>query len=190
MNCSPYPACVITARATRSISWQGDAGPDRLEGRLLGLADDAVHLDELRARLADADGARGVGAVAVHEPAEVQDHGVALLDDPFAGLVVRVGAVGARPDDREVDLFVPELAQQPGEVGRDLVLAPTGEAQPEDLEEGGVGRRAGRRQPGQLVVVLDRPQHRQALGHRLVARAGSSSCRPRRCIAQAESETA
>jgi hypothetical protein len=30
---------------------------------------------------------------------------------------VRVGAVGSRPDDREVDLLVAVLAQQPGEVG-------------------------------------------------------------------------
>ena len=44
-------------------------------------------------------------------------------------------------------------------------------------------------EPGQLVGVLDRPQHRQALGQRAVATCrAAASCRPSRCIAQAESE--
>ena len=107
----------------------------------------------------------------MEQPAEVEDHGVPHLDDPFAGLVVGVGAVGAGTHDGEVDLFVPELPQQPGEVRRDLGLAPAGEAQLDDLEERGVGRCAGRRKPDELVVVLDGPQHREALRHRLVPRA-------------------
>ena len=59
--------------------------------------------------LADAHRAAGVGPVAEHQPAEVEDDAVALLDHPVARLVVRVGAVGSRADHGEVDLLVAEL---------------------------------------------------------------------------------
>ena len=100
MNCSPYPASVITCRAARSISWQATPGPDRLDAGLLRLPDDLVHLADLGGRLADAHGAAGVRAVAVHQAAEVEDDRVAVLDGPVAGLVVRVGAVRARSRPR------------------------------------------------------------------------------------------
>ena len=105
----------------------GDARADRLEAGLLGAADDLVHLALLVGRLADVHGAGRVGAVAVLDAAEVQHDHVAVLDHPLADLVVRVGAVGARADDGEVDLRVAVLAQQRGEVGGDLGLGPTGE---------------------------------------------------------------
>ena len=86
----------MTARAARSISWQATPGPHRLEAGLLGRAHDVVDLALLVGRLADVDGAGGVGAVAVLEAAEVEHDHVAVLDHPVARLVVRVGAVRAR----------------------------------------------------------------------------------------------
>ena len=74
----------------------GDARAHGLEAGLLRAADDLVDLALLVGRLADVDGAGGVGAVAVLEAAEVEHDHVALLDDPVAHLVVRVGAVRAR----------------------------------------------------------------------------------------------
>ncbi len=100
----------------------GRAGTNRVDSGLLGLADDLVNLADLVRRLADAHGAGGVGPVAVLEPAEVEHHRIPDLDHPVAGLVVRVGAVGAGSDDGEVDLLVAELAQQRREVGGDLGL--------------------------------------------------------------------
>jgi hypothetical protein len=47
---------------------------------------------------------RVVSDPAVLEAAEVQDDHVALLDRALAHLVMRVGAVRARADDRDVDL--------------------------------------------------------------------------------------
>src|SRR5262249_54834248 len=58
-----------------------------LEARLLGAPDDLEHLTLLLGGLAHVDGARGVGAVAVLEPAEVQDDHVAVLDRALARLV-------------------------------------------------------------------------------------------------------
>ena len=134
MNCSPYPASVITCRAARSISWQATPGPDRLERRP---AAPAARSSCTSRTSADGSPTRhragGVRAVAVHQAAEVEDDRVAVLDDPVAGLVVRVGAVRAGADDGEVDLLVPELAQQAGEVGGDLGLLPAGEPDTEDL---------------------------------------------------------
>ena len=96
MNCSPYPASVMTWRAARSISWQATPGRTASTPACCACAHDLVHLADLRGRLADADRAGGVGAVAVHQPAEVEHDRVADLDDPVARLVVRVGAVRAR----------------------------------------------------------------------------------------------
>lgn len=87
----------------------GDSRAYRAETGLLGLADEVVDALFVVAGFADVDRARGVGAVAVLEAAEVEDDHVAPLDDAVADLVVRVGSVGARGDDREVDLGVPEL---------------------------------------------------------------------------------
>ena len=90
-----------------------------------------------------------------------------------AHLVVRVGAVGPGADDREVDLRVPVLAQQAGEVGGDLAsrVRPANRTL-DDLLEARVGRGARRGQPLELVGVLDRAQHRQRARHRDVARVG------------------
>ena len=134
----------------------------------------------------DAHGAAGVRAVAVHEATEVEHDRVADLDGPVTGLVVGVGAVRARADDREVDLLVAELAQQPRQVGGDVGLLPAGEPHPQDLLVRRVRGRARRLQPGELVGVLDRAEHRQALRHR----AGTTfraphCCNPSRCIAHA-----
>src|SRR6185436_2689417 len=79
----------------------GYAGPHGLEAGLLGAPDDLVHLALLVGRLADVHAARGVRAVAVLQPAEVEDDHVAVLDPAVTRLVVRVGAVRARADDRE-----------------------------------------------------------------------------------------
>ena len=77
MNCSPYPASVITCAGGPVDLLAGDAGPDRLDAGLLRLPHDLVHLADLGGRLADADRAGGVRAVAVHQAAEVEDDRVA-----------------------------------------------------------------------------------------------------------------
>ena len=73
------------------------------------------------------DGARGVGAVAVLQAAEVEDDHVAVLDRAVAGLVVRVGAVRPGADDGEVDLRMAMVDEQGGEIGGDLGLLAAGE---------------------------------------------------------------
>ena len=115
-------------------------------------------------------GAGDVRAVAVLDAAEVHHDHVPVLDHPLADLVMRVGAVGARADDREVDLRVAVLSEQPSQVGADLGFAPAGEAEPGDLLERGIDGLAGIRQALELIRVLDRAQHRQLRGHRHVAR--------------------
>jgi hypothetical protein len=97
------------------------------------------------------DGSGGVGAVAVLDAAEIHDYHVALLDPPVARLVVRVGAVRARADDGEVDLAVAVLAQQRSEIGGDLVLRATGEADLDDLLKRRVGGGACGREALDLV---------------------------------------
>jgi hypothetical protein len=62
-----------------------------------------VHLALLVGRLADVHGAGRVRAVAVLDAAEVEHDHVAVLDHALAHLVVGVGAVGPRADDRELD---------------------------------------------------------------------------------------
>ena len=94
------------------------------------------------------------------------------MDHPVAGLVVGVGPVRAGAHDREVDLFVAEVAQQGGEVGSDLGLLAALEPDLEDLAVGRVSGGACRRQPCQLVGALDRTHHRQAFREGPV-------CRPR-----------
>ena len=66
----------------------------------------------------------------------------------------------------------PCLRRKPGEVGGDLALGATGELHADDLLEARVGRGARRGQPLELVVALDRAQHRQRVRHRDVARPG------------------
>src|ERR687893_61923 len=65
--------------------------------------------------------------------ADVEHDGLAGLDDPVRGLVVRGGGVRPGPDDREVRLVVPlrqePLANLPGHVG----LGPAHEATSGDL---------------------------------------------------------
>jgi hypothetical protein len=86
--------------------------------------------------------------------------------------VVGVRGVRAGGDDREVDAVVAVVAQQGGEVGGHLHLAAGGEAQLDEVEEGGVGRGAGGGERRELAVVLDRAQQRQRGGHRGEARTG------------------
>jgi hypothetical protein len=64
------------------------------------------------------------------------------------------------------------LAQEAGQVGGDVGFPPAGERDVHDVEVGGVGRRTGRREPCEFVGVLDRAQHRQAVGQRDVRRRG------------------
>ena len=78
MKYSPYPASVITCAGHPVDLLARDTRPDRLERGLLGRADDLVDLALLVRRLADVHRAGGVGAVAVLEAAEVEDHRVAV----------------------------------------------------------------------------------------------------------------
>src|SRR5207342_3593278 len=97
----------------------------------------------LRGRLADVDGARRVRAVPVLGAAEVEHDHVALLDDAIALLVVRVRAVRARGDDRELDRGVAVRLQELGQLSGDLRLGPAGEARRRGVLEDGVRGRAG-----------------------------------------------
>ena len=112
------------------------------------------------------------------EAAEVEHHHVAVLDDAVAHLVVRVRPVRARADHGEVDLRVPEPAKERGQLVADLGLAPAGEAHLEDLAVRLVGGRPGCGEAAELVVVLDRPQHRQRGRHRHVRRVGQPALQP------------
>src|SRR5262249_25264585 len=134
----------------------GDARPYRLEGGLLRLAYDVVDAPDLAGHVrAHVHGARGVRAVPELEATEVQDHRVAGPDAPLARLVVGVGPVGTRAHHGEVDLAVAVPAKELGQVGGDLGLAPPGEPHAQDVAVGGIGRRSGGRQAGQLALVLD-----------------------------------
>ena len=169
-----------------------DPRPHRLEGGLLGLADDVVDLSAPRSvGASDVHGAGRVGPVAVLEAAEVEHDHVALLDRALAHLVMRVGAVGPGAHDGEVDLRVAVLAQQAGEIGGDLALGAPGELDADDLLEARVGGGARRGEALEFVVALDGPQHRQRVrsSRRSWTRA-ACCCRPSRCIAHAESEIA
>ena len=77
-----------------------DARAHRLERGLLRAPGRSRDLALLGGRFADVDRARRVRAVAVLEAAEVEHDHVAVLDRAVAGLVVRVGAVGARSPRR------------------------------------------------------------------------------------------
>src|SRR5690606_24389032 len=111
----------------------GGAGAHGAESGLLGGAYEVVDAALLVGGLPDVHGAGGVGAVAVLQAAEVEDDHVAVGDDAVAGLVVRVGAVGAGGDDGEVHAGVPVPQQQRGEVGGDVGLPAPGEGHRADL---------------------------------------------------------
>lgn len=153
----------MTARAARSISWQATRAAPRCSpppappARCRGPA-------APRGGFADVDRAGGVGAVAVLEAAEVEHDHVAPLDGAVTGLVVRVGAVRSGADHGEVDLGVPELGEQPGQIGGHVGLLAAGEPDLEDLLVRGVGGGPRRGEPVQLMGVLDGAQHRQRLG--------------------------
>ena len=190
MNCSPYPASVITARAARSISWQATPGRTASTPACWAARTISCTSRISSRRLADADGAAGVGAVAVHQAAEVEHHAVADLDHPVAGLVVRVGAVRARADDGEVDLLVPEAgaAGRRGRAATSVSLRPA--------------NRTFRISPYVASAAAPAASSRASSSASLTARSigsasvsewyadrGNAACRPSRCIAQALSET-
>src|SRR5581483_1329249 len=115
-----------------------------------------VDLLELWIGLPHHDRPGDVRAVAIYPAAEVQDDGVAGLDSPGSGLVVRRGPVGAGPDDREADLLVTVALEGDGKLAGHLTLGSAGEPNAEHLGERSVG---GVRDPAQqleLAVVLDR----------------------------------
>src|SRR5688500_20405651 len=85
---------------------------------------DLVHFANLRGWFADADSAGGVRPVAVPETSEVQHNRITRLDHPIPRLMVRIGPIGTRPDDCEVDLLVSELSQQISKTSSDFGLPP------------------------------------------------------------------
>ena len=142
-----------------------------VHARLLRQADDLVHLQYLLVRLADCHRAAGVRPVAEHESTEVEHHAVAALDHPVTGLVVGVRPVRSRADHGEVDLLVPEVTQQLGEIGGDVRLTPAGELHLDDLAERRIGSCSRGSKPVELVRVLHGTHHGHALGERAVRRA-------------------
>ena len=67
-----------------------------------------------------------------------------------------------------------EMAKQVGEIRADVGLAAPGEPHGDDLLVRLVCGGAGRRQTLDLIVILDRPKHRQGGCHRNVGRLGQS----------------
>src|SRR3954462_14085731 len=115
----------MTLRAARPTSRPAPpAGAARAPGprapgpvaALLRAPDDLVHLAFLVRRLADVDGAGDVRPVAVAQPAQVEHDHVAHPDHPLAHVVVRVGAVGAGADDRELHARMPVPLEPGGEL--------------------------------------------------------------------------
>ena len=104
-------------------------------------------------------------------------------------LVMGVGAVGARADDGEVDLRMAVVAEEAGEVGGDLALAPAREPHLRDLLETCVGGRAGSGKSlsssGPIALNIG-----SALVIDTYDDSGTTCCRASTCIAQAESEIA
>src|SRR5512133_2104412 len=133
---------------------------------LLRLPDNLVNLSNLRCRLPDADCTGRVRAVAVPKAAEVEHDRVTRLDHPVPRLMMRIGPIGARSDNGEVDLFMAEFPKQISKIGRDLGLLSTCEAFLNDLAVDRVGRFRGGGEPHQFVIVLDCTHHREALGQR------------------------
>src|SRR5439155_7650948 len=101
------------------------AGPEFLDGPLLGLETDVVGAPELLRERAGRDRARAVGAVPVESRAPVDDDELVALDQALARIAVRLRPVRPRSDGgveaQVVDAVrVQQLAQAPGE----LALAP------------------------------------------------------------------
>ena len=180
----PVPGAVDEAVAVAGLGDDGTrrsvdllarhAGADGLESGLLRVPDELVDGALLVGRLAHVDCPRRVGAVPVLQPAEVEHDHVALLDHARAGLVMRVRAVRPRRDDGEVDAGMAVPQQELREVGGDVGLLPTREPELEEVGEGGVHGCSGCGHARQFLVVLDRAEQRQGLGHRHVARSGEA----------------
>src|SRR4029077_1204128 len=100
------------------------AGPDRVEPRLLGRADDVVRLPHLGVELSGRERPGVVRLVTVDLAAGVDDDELALADHAIAGARVWPGAHGPGADDRlERLLFRALLVVQPCDVPGHVALA-------------------------------------------------------------------
>ena len=138
-----------------------DAADDRGDPGALRRRHQFVQLALLRGRLADHVRPGHVGVVAVDERADVDDHGVALDDQPIGRFVVRTGSVlGTGRDDRLVAPVVRAEAAHPvlefvADVGLGDRRVDRGEEHRLDLGERRIGGSGGGLHPGDLGVVLD-----------------------------------
>ena len=147
----------------------------------LGRANRVVNAAHVVGHVADEEGARHVGPIAVDGAAEVEEQDVAALDRRGGGLAV--GHRGARA--REGDRRERQPIGTPGpeerlELPGDLVL---GHARLDELEQVGeavVGHRAGAADGLELVIGLDQPQRDDLVVHRVELDAGRrrGQCRP------------
>ena len=142
------------------------AGPHGGEAGELRREDDVVDAAQLRGRLAGGVGPRDVAAVAVDARAGVDDDELTGADDPLAGQRVRLGAVVAGGDDGGERLALRPQAvvlglQVPGHVALGAADEPARDHALQPL----VGDRGRAAQDGDLLLVLDRAEQRDALAH-------------------------
>jgi len=120
-----------------------------------------VDLARLRGRLTDGEGPRAVGAVAVADRADVDGHERAADDRRVARLRVRQRGARAAGDDRiEARAAGAAHSHLVLELDCDIALLAPGEAPLEQPLVDPVDERRGRRDPLDLLVVLDRSQAR------------------------------
>src|SRR5580704_12105730 len=137
-----------------------DAGADGLGAGGLRLADDGEDAGQLAIRFRiDAEGAGHVGAVALEGGAEVDHDGVAPVDGARTGVVVGLGRVLARRDDRlEGGALCAAAAHGGVQLEGEVLLADALAHERQHLEEGGVGDGGGSLHPGDLGGVLSLPE--------------------------------
>ncbi len=151
----------------------GNAGFDRLDGSLLGLADDAVNLAEPVGWVTPDVRAGLVAGVAVHPAAEVQNDRVAPLYPSVVVSVVGVGAVGSRPDDGlEGGRRTPRLAESALDIPCEVALGVARRVGLADRLADGVRGRSDPSQAVEFGVVLPQAEFAEHLPCEVQRRVG------------------
>jgi len=136
-----------------------ESGGERVQPRDLRRQHQLVDLARLGGRLADGEGPRAVRAVAVADRADVNRHERARDDRRIARLRVRQRGERTAGDDRiEARAAGPAHAHLVLELDRDIALPAPGEAPFEQPFVDPVNERRGRRDPLDLLGLLDRAE--------------------------------
>ena len=123
----PYPAAVISSRAVASTASHEVPGRTASTRARLGVEEDSEVVEEVLRGVANRVGAGAVGAVAVGRGStDVDDDGIADLDNAFADVMVGACGVRAGPHDDEVSADVTLVEDRLTDVFGDLGLASTG----------------------------------------------------------------